>query len=263
MKRAILLFVLMMAALSAALPVSASPSPAPGSEPIVHDDARVTWLLAAMLRLVPPDRLQHSYVPEARESLEQTRERYVAIAEAIRDVAWDPNEQPLWTGRLGRARTASVLLSLAYHESGFRRDVDLGIGRARLARQGWNDHGRSWCVLQINLGRKPVAQPDGTMLEQSARMTEEGWSGRDLIADRDKCMRAGFHIVRRSLSTCASLPFYERLSSYAGGDCAKDESKGKSIVRLRTAKRIMEYQAPPSDAPAQAAAAATTARLSP
>jgi hypothetical protein len=170
--------------------------------------ALITYLLSAMLAWAPPS--DHDYYAQRQDTVE----RYESIAKDIADVAMDPNEPPLFGGPQGRAQTALFVTSIAFYESGgYRRDVDAGDGpRSR------GDGGRSWCIMQINIGRG---------------MTAEQWSGRDLVLDRHKCIRAGLARIRESFSLCHSLPLIDRLSGYTKGRCTPDEDL--SHRRLRRA----------------------------
>jgi hypothetical protein len=93
--------------------------------------------------------------------------------------------------------------SIVYYESHLARNVDYGLGK-----WGRGDYGGSWCLMQLNLGRGR----DG----DSADRTAEGWSGKDLVADRAKCFRAGLRRLRQSWGCGAGA---ERLTVYASGRC--------------------------------------------
>jgi hypothetical protein len=110
--------------------------------------------------------------------------------------------------------------------------VDLGLARDRLAAYGWNDHGRAWCLGQVELGLR--ATPTGMV---SAARTLEGWSGEELLADRNRCIRAVLHIASRSFQTCRTLPLDDRLAMYAGGDCSGDDAIAKSRRRMLLARK--------------------------
>ncbi len=168
----------------------------------------IAYLLAAMVTWSPPS--DHDYY-EARA---ETLDRYAAIAHDIAQVALDPAEPPLFPGPQGRAQTALVMASVAFYESGgYRRDVDFGIGkRAR------GDSGRSWCLMQINIG-------DG--------MTVERYTGRDLVLDRQKCLRVGLRRLRDSFAMCDNLAFIDKLSGYTTGRCTENDDY--SHRRLRRA----------------------------
>lgn len=190
-----------------------------------------THLIAAIVTLMcllsPPGR--NTFIKEAQETREIALERYARIAEEIVAAATDPSEPSLG----GRSATVAVLVSITYHESaGWRRDVDLGLARVRLAAMGWNDHGRAWCLGQVELGLK--ATPTGMV---SAERTLEGWSGEDLLADRSKCIRATLHIASRSFQTCRALPLSDRLAMYAGGSCEGEDALEKSRRRMQLARK--------------------------
>src|SRR5438445_11528132 len=116
----------------------------------------VAWLVAAMSAWAPPG---------PNDSI-----RYDAIARDILTVALDPEESPVFDEPDARARTALVLASFAAAESGgFQIDVDSG--KRRGARG-------AVCMMQITVG------PHGT---------SDGWSAKDLIENRSRCVRAGLH----------------------------------------------------------------------
>lgn len=175
-----------------------------------------------MLLAMPPGRQSH--IPEAKEDRDQGSERYEQIATAIASVAYDADEQPLFPGKRGREATAAMLLAVSYIESGWRRDIDTGEGRTRLARlYGTNDRGNSWCMMQIHLGKRG---------DDSARVTARGWTGRELLEDREKCFRVGLDMLRLHMNQCRRLPQSEWLRSYVSGSCrhAGEESR----VRMST-----------------------------
>ena len=127
------------------------------------------WIFTIMTSIIPSGRLaeQESFIPEAIESKAQVEERYKAWADAIVKEVY-VNNNILFGGAESKKRTVELVLSIMFHESGFRRDVDNGAGRERLAKTGWNDHGRSWCLMQLHLGKKAVKKSDGTWMEDSA-----------------------------------------------------------------------------------------------
>lgn len=171
----------------------------------------ITYLLSAMLAWAPAK--THDYYA----SREDTTARYESIARDVAEVALDPNEAPLFGGPEGRAQTALLVASIASYESGgFRRDVDLGSGK-----RSRGDGGRSWCIMQVNVGNG---------------VTAEGWTGRDLVQDRHKCIRAGLALIRESFSLCHALTLRDRLSGYTTGRCTADED-----LSHRRFHRAMEW----------------------
>jgi hypothetical protein len=168
--------------------------------------ALITYLLSAMFAWAPPS--DHDYYADRQDTIE----RYESIAKDIASVALDPNEPPLFGGPQGRAETALYVTAIAFYESGgFRRDVDAGVGK-----RSRGDGGRSWCIMQINLGEG---------------LTAEQWSGRDLVQDRQKCIRAGLGRIRESYALCRTLPFTDRLSGYTKGRCIEDEDLSQRRMR--------------------------------
>jgi len=189
------------------------------------------WILSIMLVLAPPGRETFIMLKEAGESKAQAMERYEQIANELGRVVIE--ETPL---NGSRAFTAALLVSLTFHESaGWRRDVDLGIARLKLARTGWQDHGRSWCLGQWNGGLKVAA--DGQ--PQSVLTTPEGWTGPDLVADRHKCLITTLNAAKRSFASCATLPLDKKLSVYAAGICGSEDGQRKSERRVKFAKVLL------------------------
>jgi hypothetical protein len=171
-------------------------------------DAIIAWAVAFMVAWAPPGR---SKIKHAVETSDEGHARYAEIAKSATKVAYDPGTRPLFAGPRGRAQTVALLLSVAYHESGFRRDVDLGLGK--LARGSGLDS----CLLQIRVG---------------AGRTPDGWSHDDLVRDREKCFRAGLAVIRRSFSACHHLDPLDWLGAYTRGRCVADEPYSRSRVGL-------------------------------
>jgi hypothetical protein len=166
----------------------------------------VVYLVGAMLSWVP----LHALAPF--ESAPDARARYESIARDAISVAFDPQEAPLFPGREGRLETAVLMLSVASYESGFRRRVDDGLRRG--------DNGLSYCLMQLRVG---------------TGVTLEGWSAKDLVADRRLCFRAALHMMRYSFAACANLPIEDGLSVYATGRCIEGTLISKSrILRARS-----------------------------
>jgi len=203
-------------------------------------EAFVTWILTMMTAFAPPHR-QH-WEPAAQESHAQADARYKDIAETIVDGVFDKTVEPPLKGPRGRQASAMLVAVWWGHESGFRRDVDLGTGRTKTAKAGWNDYGRSWCMGQINLGRKRRPDPEnkGQWIEDSPLKTPEGWTGRDLCQDRRKCLLTTLRVMRGSVSACRKLPRSERLAAYAAGTCTS--RTGQVISSRRMAQFWKFYQ---------------------
>jgi hypothetical protein len=175
-------------------------------------DALAAWLLSVMMSAVPPGK---SRAPDARETVEEGEARYRAIAQAIAEVSLDPKEEPLYTGERAREKTAALMLAVSYHESHWRRDVDLGIGPK--ARGGG---GRYHCLMQIGV-------PKGK--------TPEGWTPKQLVQSRERCFRRGLHILQRGRRHCRGRGAHAFLNHYASGYC--DRGRKAVSLRVRTLDR--------------------------
>ena len=145
--------------------------------------------------------------------------RYMDIANAVVDSVYGDtlSENPTPKHILGfygdrkLEASLSMVLAISYMESGFRKDVDLGIGKGR------GDHGNSCCVMQILVGKNQTA---------------EGWTCDDLVSDRRKCFTSGYRIVRQSFGGCYNLPLEYRLTQYASGQCGLGKPESKARVSL-------------------------------
>lgn len=186
----------------------------------------VAWVVSIMMAWSPVGR-QHKIV-EAQETVDEATTRYEEIATSLVKVTYDPKIQPLFKGVYGRARTSVLLLSMSYFESGWRRDVDLGLGD--FAR---GDGGKSHCMMQINTGK------NRTSTSVLARIINKEWSADDLIADRSKCFLAGLEMARKSFTVCKSLPRSEQLALYASGSC----KHGLYESRVRFTQMVRGYDA--------------------
>lgn len=215
-------------------------------------DAATAWLVATMAAFAPPERASvERGMPGWSETKAQREERYGGIAEAIARVVSDPDEKPVFGGEKGRARTAALLAAIAWHESGFARDVDIGPCYRGRANDGARcDHGRAACLMQIHVN------PDGRTLE--------GWTKEELFADRTKCFRAGLHLLQKSFASCKANPPKHRLAAFASGRCSAGQSGSEKLLSLgeRFSTRIKgpRIAARAADAPAQPRAAGDPAR---
>lgn len=201
----------------------------------------ILWVMLFLTTNSPPGR--PSFIPENQETKEDTIARYESIAKDMYEVIKE--EPPLFSGKYARARTASVLLSVAYFESGFHRNVDFGLGK--LAR---GDNGNSWCLTQQNIGKGRTLAWN-IVKQRYARPTdppeevEQGWTGEELVTDRKKCFRVALRGIRGSFNACRGYPFAERLRSYASGTC--EAGKDASISRMNFAIRWFDTRRPEPD----------------
>lgn len=175
----------------------------------------IAWFVAFMMTMASPTRPQ--FTPAAKETPTEATIRYESIATDIATVLW--KNPPLYAGDMGRLKTASIIMGIMLHESSFRKDVDLNLGDF-----GRGDHGRSWCMMQIQIGNGRT--PAWNTVKQRAALPGDskdeivqGWTGPELISDRKKCIEAGYRMMKESFETCRSLPPNEWLRGYASGNC--------------------------------------------
>jgi hypothetical protein len=207
---------------------------------MIAQTAIVAWLVSAMTAWSPPGR-EH-FITEAQESKADAEVRYEAIAEALIKVAYNPNNTSLFgPGKYTKARTSLLLLSIGYFESGFRKDVDLGIGR-----YGRGDGGNSHCMLQIRVGT------DRKSTSVLKNLIGQEWSADDLTSDRTKCFFTGYSLARKSISACRALPMEQRLAAYASGSCSKGMDKSEARVN-KALKWYRLHVAPVTDSEVVAA----------
>jgi hypothetical protein len=186
------------------------------------------WLVSLLVLLAPPERLAAApALPGWAETTQERTARYEAIAADLAAVVFDPGVRPVYGGPEGRARTATLVLALAYMESGFAPDVDQGPcyrGPPGSKLHGRCDGGLSACLLQIRLG---------------AGTTREGWTQQDLFADRRKCFTAGLRLVRQSTRAAqrAGLGEDDLLRVYASGSVSRGAKESK--VRLALARKLI------------------------
>ena len=153
------------------------------------------WMMSILVTLSPLDRkIYHS---NDVETPIEKKARLEQVSKDIIDVVFDEGERPLFEGPSGRLKSAVYVATWASHESGgFRKGVDDGHNRG--------DRGSSWCLLQLHIGKGKTA---------------EGWSGKDLIDDRKKCIRAGYHLMRQSMGQCKHMNERSAMAAYASGRC--------------------------------------------
>jgi hypothetical protein len=160
-------------------------------------------LLTAMVDLLHPKFQARSYL---REPLEEAEQRYGSIAEDLAAVVMDEDEAPLFHGPAAREATGLLLATIAWHESGFRKDVDAC--RGTLSR---GDDGRSIGLLQVTAGPN-----------------YEGHTAKEICGDRRLALRLGLHVLRRAKETCSGSP-RTWLQSYASGRCGLRSNVSRDV----------------------------------
>jgi hypothetical protein len=220
------------------------------------------WVINRMLIWAKPGK---SFYPMAGETFEEGKLRYESIATSILSTV--VKEKPIFPGKTGRIRTAALMLSIAMFESGFRRDVDLNLGT-----NGRGDGGKSWCMMQVQLGNEVYVGEDGKIIKGLTPPKDEapwgshistpmhvilkddggleftnnqsrGFSGQDLIRSREICFTVGLRVIRSSFASCRELPLMERLSLYASGNC--ENGKDASRNRVGAAMAWVNSNPPP------------------
>lgn len=176
----------------------------------------VAWGLSLINSFAPADRMAAAkQFPGWEETAEQKTARYTEIATDLYNVVYDPEFKPFFPGKEGRARSYAMMLAIAYHESGFAHDVDVGP-----CYQGKNDKikrcdgGRAVCLMQVHVTWHGK--------------TKEGFTKEDLRR-RPNCFKAAANKIRQSLASCSkSIPKHQ-LAAYGSGRCNVGLSGSRSL----------------------------------
>lgn len=147
--------------------------------------------------------------PEAEETADERELRYADIAEDVAAVvATDVPELA------ARRRAAALLVAIAWHESGFAKDVDLGPCAPGRLKGGGCDSGRAVSLWQVQ--------------NHSAQ-----------IAGRRDAARIALRLARRSFQACRHLPRELRLAVYAGGTCGNRKAQQRSAEIVAVFDRVL------------------------
>lgn len=176
------------------------------------------WVVATILMLAPYRPPEEGSITWRRFKPDASKEAHRARIESISSDLVDVVEAAPPLPGMTRANTIRLMLSIAFFESGFQRDVDLGLGK-----HGRGDFGKSFCLMQIQTGKGKVPIHDEEI---------GAWTGQDLVDDRKKCFRAGLELLRRSMGACRgvkdddgeNLRGASLISAYTTGKCTKNES---------------------------------------
>lgn len=178
-------------------------------------------MIYAMMVTLMPLSMAKFTSSHARETEVQRGERYLKIATAYYDViVATPKENLPFTGDDAQEQTAATMVGIGRAESGWNKDVDFGIGP-----HGVGDAGNSFCVQQILVGKG---------------RTKEGWSGRDLVNDRTKCIKVSLRVIIASFKMCSYLPVSQRLAAYAAGTCKSEHGKRASVYRYNLGQKALK-----------------------
>jgi len=167
------------------------------------------WILALLLALAPR--------PFAVPSMPETQDAY---EHRLNDVATQLAAQ------VKGSREAALMVALAYMESGFAVDADVGPCDLRLGRERC-DGGRSVSMWQVMIANDE---------------TREGWDKADLFAHREHAIHEALQRVRRSLGACRAFGPDAVLDVYAGGRCSAPGElvRAKGLQRLALARRLLD-----------------------
>lgn len=127
-------------------------------------------------------------------------------------------QKPLFVGDENKQRTAALILAVNYREGSLRPDIKGDKDKA--------GNYTSFCSMQVNL-------PNGAK-------TAEGWTGEDLVADVEKCITAGFRMLRESVRMCPKHP----VAFYAEGrdvrSCSSKRAQWISNDRMFIATKLLK-----------------------
>lgn len=177
------------------------------------------WLFTMMVAAAPLERAERiEPFPGWAETAAERGERYAAIAADLEAVVYDPEVKPIFRGPRGRAKTAALIMAVAFHESGFARDVDFGPCYRGKSGDGTRcDSGRAACLMQVHADHGK---------------TPDGWTLQELFEDRKKCFRAGLRLLRSSFGQCRANAYEHRLAAFASGRCDRGLTESAALIRL-------------------------------
>lgn len=159
-------------------------------------EALAAVVLSWLVQVSPP--ALHADIPtypEAKETAVEREERYREIARDVAEVVFAESSP----GQ--RRRSAALLVGIAWHESGFAKDVDLGPCAPRRLAIGGCDSGRAKGLWQIQAYEVPSRQ-DGA--------------------------RLALRLARRSLVACRKQAIPLQLAAYASGTCESKQGQIRS-----------------------------------
>lgn len=168
-----------------------------------------TYILTAMLYLSP----LHHHINKTEDPAERLA-RYQSIAQDIVKVSMDPNERPAFKGKFARERTALLMASMAFHESGYSHAVDIKGKRGTVGEV---------CIMQV------MPNMIGSKFNYSPKH----------LRNRENCLRAGLAIARAS--NCAG-GLGSRMRAYVSGSCKKrDNPKSEKIIARAAYGEVSGY----------------------
>lgn len=127
------------------------------------------WLYGLMCWLLPVERgveLTRND-PTTAETVEERDARYHGIADAIAEVVTSPDVVMPFKGKNGAVNSAGLLLAVTYKESGWRKDVDFGVGK--------RSRGKAWTPASRRFA-SGSARPTRAGRTRTSRATERSAS---------------------------------------------------------------------------------------
>lgn len=178
-------------------------------------------VFAWLVQVAPPEKfaLIPTY-PEATETVEERTGRYMEISKDIAEVVMETEKTSA-----AKRRAAALLTGIAWHESGFAKDVDIGPCAPGRLKKGGCDRGRARGLWQIQAYEVPTRK-DGA--------------------------RLALKLARRSITACKKLPAKAQLAAYAGGTCTSKMGQKRSaelfamVGRLRGEEKGHNSLLPPA-----------------
>lgn len=176
-----------------------------------------------------------------QEGKYEASQRFLTISKAISQVASEGSAEGWW--QWGSDNLAYSLATIAFHESGFRRDIHEGVGDASMGdchTIAGKRSCRSVCLMQLNIGGLK-GSVDGMLGEELV--------GSDFESTR-KCIRAGAKIFARQRSFTARRAIAEwfepTMSGYGSGSTMWTKSawvsnRKRTFERFKKQTRIPEY----------------------
>ena len=173
---------------------------------------------------------------------------YESVSHDIAEVALDPTEPPIWKEDLTRARTATMMLSIAFWESRFRSFVDEGKcndpawraspeGQETMRKWGTCDQKLARSLWQIH-AEKGITVFHVNYDDESQEIQKREWcysaecgdedGGRvitpeDMISDRKNAARVALHMASRSIRNNARLCQFTGEGGLGDDGCPKGE----------------------------------------
>lgn len=182
----------------------------------------VAWLTSMMLSWIPAYVTDNANAVETRDEM---KDRFTEIADDVYDVVKEDGN--IFYGNHADIRSMWAILGTSHHETRWAKEVDVWTHEdTHVIKDG------AWCLMQIQLGKKKIYL-DGEnkdYIVDSNIVTLEGWSGRDLVADRKKCLKVGYRMIKQSFGACRNKPMSLWMAAYASGSCDRGHVRSRELM---------------------------------